>query len=175
MRVFGDGGGAMLARLTSALVRGCLVAVMILVPSLLVPSVARDTSEIVILVAFFAAVLTTIEYASSYPSIVEFRDAPPFNRIRYISLLISLLLISVVCRGEMQPSAFTNFVQAVGALIGQVIDFPMSPVRLMLLMLPEDTGPQDVALMRMAAGLAYLISLVSLAVFVIVLRFAGWP
>jgi hypothetical protein len=165
----------MLARLTSAIVRGCLVALMILTPSLLLPTVSRDASEIVLLVAFFAAALTTIEYAASYPSIVEFRDAPPFNRIRFGSLLVSVLLISLVCRGEIQPSAFTGFVQAIGALIGHVIDFPFSPVRLMVLMLPEDTGPEQVALLRMSAGLAYLISLVSLGIFVAVLRFAGWP
>jgi hypothetical protein len=165
----------MLARLTSAIVRGCLVAVMILIPSLLVPTVARDTSEIVLLVALFAAVLTTVEYAAVYPSIVEFRDAPPFNRIRYISLFVSILLISVVCRGEIQPSAFTNFVQAIGLLIGQVIDFPYSPVRLMLLMLPPDASFEDVTLLRTAAGLSYLISLMSLGIFVAILRFAGWP
>ncbi len=165
----------MLTRLASALVRGLLVALMIATPSLLLPSVNADTSQIVVLVAIFAALLTIIEYASSYPSIVEFRDAPPFNRIRFISLMVSVVLISVVCRGETNPSAFTNFVQAIGALIGYVIDFPLSPVRLMVLMLPEGTSPGQVALVRSAAGLSYLISLVSLAIFVVVLRFAGWP
>jgi hypothetical protein len=165
----------MLTRLFSAIVRGALVALMIATPSLLLPNVTVDTSQIVVLVAIFAAILTIIEYASSYPSIVEFRDAPPFNRIRFISLMVSVALISIVCRGETQPSAFTAFVSAVGALIGQVIDFPYSPVRLMVAMLPSATGQQGVALMRTAAGLSYLISLVSLAIFVVILRFGGWP
>jgi hypothetical protein len=157
------------------LVRGLLVALMIATPSLLLPNVHADTSQIVVLVAIFAAMLTTIEYASSYPSIVEFRDAPPFNRIRFLSLMVSVALISVLCRGETHPSAFTVFVQAVGALIGQVIDFPYSPVRLMVAMLPAQTSAEQMALVRNSAGLSYLISLVSLAIFVVVMRFAGWP
>lgn len=165
----------MLTRLASAIVRGFLVALLIATPSLLLPRITHDTTEIVALVALFAAVLTTIEYASSYPSIVEFRDAPPFNRIRYLSLLITIMMIALVCRGETHASTLTYFVQAVGALIGQVIDFPYSPVRLMVLMLPESTSITEISLVRTAAGLAYLISLLSLAIFVAVLRFAGWP
>lgn len=165
----------MLSRVASALIRGVLVAVMIATPSLMVPSVSPDTAEIVALVAIFAAVLTTVEYASTYPSIVEFRDAPPFNRIRFLALFISVMLIAVICRDEAQSSSFTILVQAMGTLIGQVIDFPYSPVRFVLHLLPEQASAEDVALVRTAAGLSYLISLISLLAFVAVLRFAGWP
>ncbi len=165
----------MLGRITNGLVRGVLVAFLVVSPSLLLPNVSPDTAEIVVLVAIFAALLTTIEYASSYPSIVEFRDAPPFNRIRYISLLISVLLITVVARGETHANAFTTFVQASGALLGQVIDFPFSPVRLVVQMLPDGATRQEIAMVRTSAGLSYLISLLSLIAFVVVLRINQWP
>jgi len=42
-------------------------------------------------------------------------------------------------------------------------------------MLPESATAQDVIILRTAAGMAYLISLVSLAIFLIVLRVANWP
>jgi hypothetical protein len=165
----------MLSKITSAFARGAMIALMIVTPSLLLPTVSGDTAQIVALVALFACVLTTIEYASTYPSIVEFRDAPPFNRIRFIALFLSVILISVVCRGETMPSVLTVFVEAVGTLIGQVIDFTYSPVRLMVLMLPSDAATEEISLVRTAAGLSYLISLMSLGVFVLILRIVGWP
>lgn len=165
----------MLTRLSTSAVRGLLVAFLIAIPSLILPETTSDTAEIVTLVALFAAVLTTIEYASSYPSIVEFRDAPPFNRIRYSSLLLSIVMIALLCRADSHPNAFAGFIQAVGGLIGHIIDFPGSPVRLMVATLGENATPAEVMLLRSAAGLSYFISLMSLLVFLIVLRFAGWP
>lgn len=158
-----------------AFVRGLLVALMVATPALILPDVPGDTTDIVALIALFAAALTTIEYASNYPSLVEFRDAPPFNRIRFLSLFLTIFLIAIVCRGGVHPTAFTAFVQAVGTLIGQVIDFPYSPVRLVVLMLPENSDPAQVDLVRTAAGISYLISLMSLATFVAIMRLTNWP
>ena len=166
---------AVFTRLMSAFLRGAAVALMIATPAMMLPGVGRDTAEIVILIALLSALLTTDEYAATYPSIVEFRDAPPFNRIRFLSLFLTVVLLSVVCRGKAEPTSLTIFVEAVGALVGQVMDFPYSPVRLMVLMLPETASPEYVSLVRSAAGLAYLISLLSLAVFVLFIRRGLWP
>jgi hypothetical protein len=144
-------------------------------PALMLPNVSSDATQIVVLVAIFAAALTLFEYASSYPGLVEFRDAPPFNRIRFASLFATVLLMSVVVRGETEQSTATQLVEAIGTLIGQSIDFPYSPVRLIVLMLPETASAQDIITLRTAAGMAYLISLLSLAVFLIVLRASNWP
>ncbi|MEL7343593.1 MAG: hypothetical protein AAFN59_01880, partial [Pseudomonadota bacterium] len=70
----------MIARLAGALLRAFLVVLMISTPSLLLPGTTTDGAQIITLVAIFAAMLTIFEYASSYPGLVEFRDAPPFNR-----------------------------------------------------------------------------------------------
>jgi len=164
-----------ISRLSGALVRAMLVVLLIATPSILLPGVNADGKQIVALIAIFGAALTIFEYASTYPGLVEFRDAPPFNRIRFISLFTTVFLLSLISRGNFEPTTLTQFVQAVGALIGYAIDFPYSPVRLVLLMLPEDTGIEHIALVRTAAGMAYLISLVTLAIFLIVLRLRNWP
>ncbi|MEO1196046.1 MAG: hypothetical protein AAFX45_07735, partial [Pseudomonadota bacterium] len=65
--------------------------------------------------------------------------------------------------------------EAIGRLIGHVIDFPYSPVRLVVLMLPADATVAQIELVRASAGLAYLISLVTLALFLIVQRLIRWP
>ncbi len=41
------------------------------------------------------------------------------------------------------------------------MDFPFSPVRLMVLMLPQDASLVELEMVRTHAGLAYLISLMS--------------
>lgn len=165
----------MLTRFSTSAVRGLLVALLIALPSLILPGTTGDTAEIVTLVAIFAAVLTTIEYASSYPSIIEFRDAPPFNRIRYLSLMLSIVTIALLCRADTQPNAFASFLGAVGGLIGLIIDFPGSPVRLMLDIMNDSASAAELWQIRSAAGLSYFISTLSLLAFLIILRFAGWP
>jgi len=144
-------------------------------PALVLPNVGPDGTQIVVLVAIFAAAMTLFEYASTYPGLVEFRDAPPFNRIRFLSLFLTVFLLSVVFSGEASQSTAGQFVIAVGTLIGMAMDFPYSPVRLVVLMLPDSASALDVIVLRTAAGMAYLISLLSLSVFLIVLRVANWP
>jgi hypothetical protein len=56
-----------------------------------------------------------------------------------------------------------------------VIDFPYSPVRLVVLMLPPEAPVEHVHLVRDSAGLAYFISLFTLAFFVILQRLRRWP
>ncbi|EET48777.1 hypothetical protein [Thalassobium sp. R2A62] len=165
----------MFSRLTGAIVRAILVVLLVAMPSLLLPFASSDTTQTVTLVAIFAAAFTLFEYGSTYPSLVEFRDAPPFNRIRYLALFTTVLLLTLIARGAVDPTKMTMLLSAIGTLIGQSIDFPYSPVRLVVLMMPSDTDAALVGQIRTAAGLSYLISLISLAVFLICLRLGGWP
>ncbi|MEM7290528.1 MAG: hypothetical protein AAF412_09220, partial [Pseudomonadota bacterium] len=165
----------MILRLAGALVRACLVVLLLATPSLLLPGMTTDTAQIVTLVALFGAGLTIFEYASSYPGLVEFRDAPPFNRIRFCSLFLTVVMLALLTRGQIAPSVLTMFVQAIGAAVGGVIDFPYSPVRLVVLMLPPDATVEHIELVRNSAGISYLISLVTLALFIILQRVRRWP
>jgi uncharacterized membrane protein YciS (DUF1049 family) len=164
-----------ISRLAGALVRALFVMLLLMTPAMLLPGMTEDSKQIVTLVALFGAVITLIEYGSQYPSLVEFRNAPPFNRIRFISLFLTVFLISVLFRGQYEPTTLTRVVSAIGLLVGHVIDFPYSPVRLIILLLPDPNNAQHVNLMRASAGLSYLISLTTLAVFLIALRLGGWP
>ena len=155
--------------------RALLVVVMIVTPSAMLPTVGVDGTQIVALVAIFAAVFTIVEYSASSPSLVEFRSAPPFNRLRFGALFLTVVTLSVVFRDTDGASTITQVFQIVGDRIGASIDFPYSPVRLMLLAMPAEMSVDNLERVRTAAGLSYLISLSSLAVFVILLRWRGWP
>ena len=165
----------MILRLTGAFIRVCLVVALVAAPSLLLPGITSDGAQVIVLISFFAAALTFFEYASAYPGLVEFRDAPPFNRIRFASLFITVVLLSLLVRDGLDPTPLSAIVATVGARIGEVIDFPYSPVRLVVLMLPPDTDPAHAARVRDAAGLSYLISLVTLGLFIILQRLFRWP
>ena len=84
----------MLARITGAAARGLLVAIMVAMPSMLLPAHVSPAPEIVVLLAILAAALTFAEYNSSFPSYIEFRDAPPFNRMRFGALFATVLVLA---------------------------------------------------------------------------------
>lgn len=170
-----EGGNAVMSRMAGALVRAILVAVMVITPSMLLVDVSIDTQQMVALVAIFAAALTFVEYNAVCPGLVEFRDAKPFNRIRFGMLFATVFLLSVIERGRVEPSTLTDLVEAVGALIGQSMDFPYSPVRLARLMMADGANDAQAQAVRTAAGMAYLTSLISLAAFVMLLRAGAWP
>ena len=152
-----------------------LVVLLIVTPSALMPLGSEDGIMVVTLIAMCAAFFTLVEYMGKSPSIVEFRDAPPFNRIRFCTLMTTVLALSFVLDRSGTASVMTQFFQLIGQQIGESMDFPFSPVRLLVLMMPSDTDQSTLDNLRTAGGLAYLISLVSIAVFVILLRLRRWP
>ncbi len=165
----------MISRLAGAVLRGILVVLLIATPSVLLPGADSDFNQIVALIGLFAAALVIFEYASVYPGIVEFRNAPPFNRLRFITLFLIVFLISLVIRGETLPSTLTQTVSTFAYGIGHAIDFPYSPVRQIVLLLPEDTLAEHLDRVRTAAGISYFISMLSLAVFFFYVRVRRWP
>ncbi|UWR22650.1 hypothetical protein [Sulfitobacter sp. S190] len=165
----------MFARMSGAAIRGLLVAITIMVPALMLPGLGSDSTQVVILVALLAAILTFVEYNSVFPSIVEFRDAAPFNRLRFIALFITVFLLSAILKGKTEPTQLTDTLSAIGTIIGNAMDFPYSPVRLIVLMLPETSSYVVVESVRSSAGLAYVTSLIAMAAFLVLVRVLNWP
>lgn len=165
----------MISRLPGACFRALLMVVMVLTPLLILPDVDAQISDAMVLIAIFAALFVIVEYGSAYPGLVEFRSAPPFNRVRFITLLTTLVLVSFACADGFESSLMARLILAIGVLLGQSMDFPLSPIRLMMWLLPEGTTLAQAQAVRAAAGLAYLTSLVGLTVFAILIRVRGWP
>lgn len=166
----------MVFRLAGAFIRAAFTVLLIAMPTLLLPNLSSpESAQAVMLIALFAGALVLVDYAARYPSLVEFRDAPPFNRIRFMSLFITVFLLTIIARSHTDPTPPTEFVAAIGALVGHAIDFPFSPVRLILSMFPADTDPSGIEMVRKSAGIAYLVSLVSLAIFIIFIHVRKWP
>lgn len=165
----------MVSRLIGALVRAVLVMVLVATPSILLPGASADTQQMASLIALFVGVFVFIEYAATYPSLVEFRQAPPFNRIRFVSVFVTVFLLSVVVRGQNDPTNLTQFISVLGSIVGASMDFAYSPVRLVTLAFANAPGSISYEFVRTAAGISYLVSLASLVVFTFMLRSDNWP
>ena len=124
----------MFDRLPGALIRAILVVMLVIMPALFLPGDSHDNLQIVVLFAILAAIFTIVEYSTVSPSIIEFRDAPPFNRIRFFALFSTVLLLTLVARGAFVPTPASGHLTAVGDMVGHAMDFPFSPVRLMVLL-----------------------------------------
>lgn len=159
----------------SAGVRAFLVAMLIALPALMLPGVSADTTQMIALLALLAAMLTFVEYVSVFPSFVEFRDAPPFNRMRFLTLFLTIVSLTLVSRGQGDANGLSALLSAVGGHLGLLLDFPFSPVRLMLLILPADAPETLQQSLRTHAGLAYVISVLSTMLVWGLVHAMQWP
>lgn len=165
----------MITRYAGALVRAFLVVIAITLPSVLLREVGADTAQIVALIALFAGALTFFEYASVYPGLIEFRDAAPLNRIRFGAMFLMVVTLTMLLRVEEDPSTLNRFVEALAMMLGRALDFPYSPVRLLVLVPPAETAPEALDRLRAAGAAAYVISLGAMAWFALHMRLGGWP
>ena len=131
----------MLTQLVGAVARALIAVVVIATPSLLIPGTTPEGSQVVTLVALALGVFVGMEYAATYPGLIEFRDAPPFNRVRILSLFVTLFLLSlVVSANPGEGSSLALIVNAFGLLVATALDFPFSPVQMIETHLPPGAG-----------------------------------
>jgi len=164
-----------ISRVLGAAVRAVLVMILIMTPALLLSVGSADANQIVVLIALVAGMFTFAEYASSMPSLVEFRFAAPFNRTRFISLWVVLFCVSHVASAHMFPTTMSLFVRALGDVVGQILDFRYSPVWMFLDALPDTLSEQNVRIARAGAGLSYFVTLIALVCFAGSMQIARWP
>lgn len=175
MAVRVEEGKAVASRLAGALLRAIFVMVLIATPSVLLPGTNSDGKQMVALVALFAGMLTFVEYNATYPGLIEFRDAPPFNRVRFMILFLTVFTLTVIAKSAVEPTTLSTLLRALAVIVGQSLDFPYSPVRLAKLMMADGASEAQTLAVLMAAGVSYLISLIGLSFFVILLKLRGWP
>jgi hypothetical protein len=149
--------------------------VLVAAPSVLIPGTPADTRQMASLIALIAGILTFAEYAATYPSIIEFRDAPPYNRTRFAMLAAIAVMVSLALRETDAPTTLGSLLEALAFTCGLALDFPYSPVRLMVLTIGDGMPAANAEALRSAAGAAYMTAILSLLAFVVTLRIKGWP
>ncbi len=165
----------MIARIAAAAARGMLVTLLIAMPSLILSQVASSTPEMVVLLSLLGGALVFSEYNSNFPSFVEFRDAPPLNRTRFVALLITVSGVSLIARHAHDPNGLTALFHGIGFKLGMALDFAFSPVRMMTLALPETAPGGLLASVRAAAGLAFSLAVCAVIFVAVAIRALDWP
>jgi hypothetical protein len=161
--------------ISGAVGRAVLVGLAVLLPALLVPAMAPDVAQILLVLALFAGAVVFMEYASAYPALVEFRFAAPFNRTRFALLSLTVLMLSLLLRAQDIAGPLPQLVAGIAAACGQMADFPFSPVRLLLNALPHGVPLDLLLLVRDGAALALVLALTTIAGFVVAIRLNVWP
>ena len=165
----------MASQLFGALLRAVCVAMVVLLPSLLLPQVPLATAHAMLVVALLSGFLVFLEYSGRYPSIVAFRFAPPVNRLRFAAFAAAVATLSFLLAGKNDIGAFGTVLTAFGQAMGRALDFPYSPVRLMLLALPPDADPAQIEQLRIAAGLCSALAMMMIGIFLFLVRAMNWP
>lgn len=165
----------MILLVIGAILRAVAVAMAISIPSILLLTCTSDGSSITLIAALIAGVLICLEYLNTYPSMLESRDASPYNRIRYLSSLCAIICVSVLFREIYLTNNSNMMIMSLGTIIGHGLDFPYSPIRLIILTLPLNVSDEIVDAVRLSAGLAFVISIVTVTGFFLFTRLTRWP
>ena len=162
----------MTSRFTGAVVRAILMAMVVALPAALLSEVSADTRQMVTFAAILLGAVVFAEYNATYPSLIEFRDAGPVNRIRFAMLASCLAAISLSQPQSILPPQAMQIAQNWAGIVGAAMDF---------LLIPDSLGQQigvDPARLQFvtnAAGLAFVISIFWLGLFVLIVRLGAWP
>ena len=165
----------MILSVIGAILRAIAVAMAISIPSIVLLTGSSDGSSITLIAALIAGALVCLEYLNTYPSMLEFRDAAPYNRVRYLSGLGTIICVSVLFREMHSTSDSDVMLLALGTIIGHGLDFPYSPVRLILLTIPLPVSDEIVDAVRLSAGIAFVISTTTVFGFFLFTRLSHWP
>ena len=102
----------MFSQLLNALARAILVFTIVVFPALAAPSGPATDAFAVLLLATVAAVFVLLEYSGPAASFLEFRNAQPFNPLRFgaaalVTIAASLLIAAPASAPLSTPSIFT--------------------------------------------------------------------
>ncbi len=164
-----------MSQVAQYVLRGICIALLVLSPALILPGVSQDVALGITLLALMAAVVVVTEYSAAYPGLIEFRDAKPYNRARFTMLSMVVLLTTLLQRDLLMAQDTSSFITAGALTLGQLLDFPFSPVRLLVLSLPQGLPAEHVANVAAAAAMAYVLAVTGLVAFTSMTILGYWP
>jgi len=113
---------------TAAAVRAVFVAIMVMLPAFILPGVTQSGLEFTRIVATVAAVFVIYEYGFLTPSVIEFRDTAPYNRIRFFMLLSFVLVPAQLISNVLSGYPLTGILAIFAKNAFSLANFSFSPV-----------------------------------------------
>ncbi len=118
----------MIYRLTGATVRAVFVAILVMLPAFLLAGTTQSALEFTRILATIAAVFVIYEYGFSSPSVIEFRFAAPYNRVRFLLLLALVLTPTYLISNQIDGHAQNGLITDIASNGFALMDFAYSPV-----------------------------------------------
>ncbi len=167
----------MFLRLTGATVRAVCVACLIMLPAFLLSGVSQSSMEFTRILATIASVFVIYEYGFSSPSLIEFRSAAPYNRIRFFLLVALVLAPTFIIGYALAGVEMTGFIPAIANKGLVILDFIYSPFMGVAKILSGDNESLQAAIAQAVAFntvvmLACVIAF-SVAIYINLWRFGG--
>jgi hypothetical protein len=163
------------SRLVGAVIRSLLVVIVVATPAFLLPNASVASQEISLIIGGIAAAFTLFEYASTHPGLIDFRFAPPYNRVRFTAFAVQVLGLVFLCRATEGLDSFSASLLALSDRAVGLLSFPMSPVNIAGDLLALGESEQFVTLIKRAAAISFIITFLSLAFFAVLLWLFRWP
>ncbi len=164
----------MLTRLAGASVRAALVAMTVAIPAVMLPDVSPNSAELSVLLAVIAATFVVFEYGFSTPSLIEFRFAAPYNRLRFAILTVLILTLVLAFRSTVEHTLGTELVVSFANASYDFWDFGVSPLR-SFMALAVDSGPQSRGVLAQASALGLMIGAIGAVLPGFLVWTFGWP
>lgn len=165
----------MIQRLIGALTRAIVLVLIVAAPAFLLPGVSVASQEITLVVAGIGAAFTIFEYASTHPVLIDFRFAPPYNRMRFLVFGAQVIAVVFLCRAHAGQDPFSQGYLAAADRIAAYLDFPLSPVSFGAGIVADRVSPAFGDLVVQAAALSFAVTIVPLVLFGLLLWVMGWP
>ena len=143
----------MIYRLTGATVRAVIVAILVMLPAFLLADTTQSAVEFTRILATIAAVFVIYEYGFSSPSVIEFRYAAPYNRVRFLLLLALILTPTYLISSLMGGHAINGIVSNIASNGFALMDFTYSPVAIV-----ANTLAGDNPILRETIGQAIMLN-----------------
>ena len=167
------GSRASMSNVAQSVLRGLMVAIFILLPALLLPGISQEVAQGVTLIALISAAVVVAEYAAAYPGLIEFRDAKPYNRLRF-GMLVAVVLSLVVLQREI-ASGEQGLLASLSLWLANTFDSSVSPLRMLALSLPSELPVGHLINVMASAALAFIMCFAGLLVFFVTMASGYWP
>lgn len=167
------GSQASMSHVAHSILRGFLVALFILLPAMLLPGISQEVAQAVTLIALIAAAVIMAEYAAAYPGLIEFRDAKPYNRLRFSLLVVLVLTLTLLQRDV--SAGHASWLSGLALWLASAFDFNFSPMRLLIISLPQGLPVGHLVNVMASAALAFTMCFFGFLAFVVTMVLGYWP
>ncbi len=159
----------MFSRVAGASLRGVLVAFLVAYPGMALPVESDVAISLYGFLSLIAGAIVWIEYAFASPNLIEFRFCPPYNRLRYGSLMLILVLLVYLYPDRVLESKLYYFISEISKRCLHVWNFEYSPVPVLALVLGQGDPYLTLQFAHMA-GLSLSLSILYSMAYIIASR-----